>query len=452
MEKICGRYRVGSLAGQGGFGSVYRGYDESMERDVAIKVVESIGDHEAVILKSLDHKGLPRLYDIYRDRDHTYMIMEWIEGIDLERYITTRGAMSEKKAANIGLELLKILDYLHNLRPAVVYQDLKPANIMLMPDGHIKLVDFGTALVMNYGDEAQNLAGTVGYGAPEQRGLCGTRHAGVQSDVYAWGAVMYSCLSGRMLNKPPYTMDRLRVAAPGVSYGMAHVITTAVSRNERDRYQSMRDVMEALRMRRYRDILYKLGFMAVMCMLIVPFMLTWYMAMADGMFGAAEAMIAGRRLPETAGKGIYMRDLGLLLVTGGIMLWTFRKFQAKRFIRVDRSIYLSARRYPGLWMGALLAGVIFGAGLGSGGVPVSYAEELEDTDRILPVSIADEYGNRMLLRYDAAYTPEGDLRLIIDREILQDKGDGCLTLAYIPEAEDEAYSRSINLQIDSPMW
>ena len=151
MEMLCGRYRIGSLAGQGGFGSVYRGYDESMERDVAIKVVEGIGDREARILKSLDHKGLPRLYDIYRDRDHTYMIMEWIEGIDLERYITTRGAMSEKKAANIGTELLKILNYLHSLRPAVIYQDLKPANIMLMPDGHIKLIDFGTALFCRRG-------------------------------------------------------------------------------------------------------------------------------------------------------------------------------------------------------------------------------------------------------------------------------------------------------------
>ena len=452
MEMLCGRYRVGSLAGQGGFGSVYRGYDESMERDVAIKVVEGIGDREARILKSLDHKGLPRLYDIYRDRDHTYMIMEWIEGIDLERYITTRGAMSEKKAVNIGTELLKILNYLHSLRPAVIYQDLKPANIMLMPDGHIKLIDFGTALVMSYGDEAQNLAGTVGYGAPEQRGLCGVRHAGVQSDIYAWGAVMYSCISGRMLNKPPYTMDKPQAAAPGISYGMAHVISRAVSRNEKDRYQSARDVTEALRKRRYRDVVYRMGFIALMCMLTVPFILAWYMALDDGMFGAAEALIAGRHLQDAFRTGLYLRDLGLLLVTGGVMLWAFKKFRSRRFIKIDRSVYLSARRYPGLWMGALLAGAIFGAGIGGGGVPVSYAEEAVDTAGILPVSIADENGNRMLLKYDAAYSPEGDLRLVIDRDILRDKGDGCLTLAYFPEGESEAYSRSINLQIDSPMW
>lgn len=452
MKMICGRYRMESLAGQGGFGSVYKGYDESMERNVAIKVVERIGDREAMVLKSLDHKGLPRLYDIYRDHDHTYMIMEWIEGIDLEKYISARGAMSEKKAAGIGMELLKILDYLHGLRPAVVYQDLKPANIMLMPDGHIKLIDFGTALVMNYGDDVKNLAGTVGYGAPEQRGLCGVRHASVQSDIYAWGAVMYSCLSGRMLNKPPYTMDKLRVVAPGVSYGLAYVISKAVSRDERDRYENIQDVIGAMKNGRYRNTIYRLGFTALMGALIIPFLLAWYVAYRDGVFAGIEKMVAGRHMIPYTESGVYMRDTGLVMVTGGLMLLAFRKFQVRRFIRINRSVYLSARKYPGLWMGALLAGAILGAGIGGAAVPVSYAEELDDGDLILPVSILDASGNRMILRYDASYTPEGDLKLEIDKEFMEKCGDGSLSVAYIPESSGETFSRSISLQIDSPMW
>ena len=452
MELLYGRYRMDSLAGRGGFGSVYKGYDESMERDVAVKVVEGIGEHEAAILKSLDHRGLPRLYDIYRDAGHTYLIMEWIEGIDLERYITTRGVMSEKKATKIGLELLGILSYLHSLRPAVIYQDLKPANIMLMPDGHIKLVDFGTALVMNYGDDVKNMAGTVGYGAPEQRGLCGTRHAGIQSDIYAWGAVMYSCLSGRMLNKPPYTMEKLKVVAPGVSYGMAHVIGRAVSRNERDRYETARDVAEALRTGRYRDVIYRLGFVLVMCLLIIPFMLSWYAALRDGMFGALETAIGTGGPGDVLKSGRYDRDAGFLLVTGGLMLLAFRRFRSRRYIRINRSVYLSARRMPGLWMGALLAGAVLGAGIGGFNVPVSYAEELEAGDDILPVSIVAEDGTRMLLKYDATYNAEGDLRLLIDREILEEKGDGCLNIVYIPDDDGRTCSRSINLQIDSSMW
>ena len=452
MEMLCGRYRMDSLAGRGGFGSVYKGYDESMERDVAVKVVERIGEHEAMILKSLDHRGLPRLYDIYRDEDHTYLIMEWIEGIDLERYITTRGAMSEKKVMKIGLELLTILDYLHSLRPAVIYQDLKPANIMLMPDGHIKLVDFGTALVMNYGDDVKNMAGTVGYGAPEQRGLCGARHASVQSDIYAWGAVMYSCLSGRMLNRPPYTMERLRTVAPGVSHGMAHVTGRAVSRNERDRYESARDVMQALKNRRYRDVIYRFAFVLGMSMLIIPFMLSWYAALKDGLFAAAESAVISGDLTGAFGAAGYATDAGLLLVTGGLMLLAFRRFRIRKYIRINRSVYLSERRMPGLWMGALLAGAVLGAGIGGFDAPVSYAGEPETVDEILPVSIVDEHGTRMLLQYGATYNAEGDLRLIIDREILEEKGDGCLNIAYVSDGDGGTSARSINLQIDSPMW
>ena len=452
MEMICGRYRVEYLAGHGGFGSVYRGYDESMDRDVAIKVVDGIGDHEADILKSLDHKGLPRLYDIYRENDRTYMVMEWIEGIDLERYITMRGAMSEKKASAIGMEILKILDYLHGLRPALVYQDLKPANIMLMPDGHVKLVDFGTALVMNYGDEVKNLAGTVGYGAPEQRGICGERYANIRSDIYAWGAVMYSCLSGRMLNKPPYTMEKLKVAAPGVSYGLAHVVGKATSRNSHERYENVREVMGAMKKGQYRDTLYRSLFLTVMGLFVVPFLVAWYLAYRDGVFGALESTFRDGYVPVSAGSVRISRDIGYMFVTGGCMLLAFRRCQKRRFIRVNRSVYLSARKYPGLWMGALLAGAVLGAGIGGSEVPVSYAEEIGSGDAVLPVSIVDENGNRILLKYDASYNPEGDLRIDIDSDFLEECGDGRLDVAYIPTRNEAGYSRSISLQIDSPVW
>lgn len=452
MEMICGRYRVETLAGHGGFGSVYKGYDESMERDVAIKVVDSIGDREANILKALDHKSLPRLYDIYRDHDHTYMIMEWIEGIDLERYISMRGAMPEKKAAAIGYEILKVLDYLHRLRPALVYQDLKPANIMLMPDGHIKLVDFGTALVMNYGDEVKNLAGTVGYGAPEQRGICGERYASVRSDIYAWGAVMYCCLSGRMLNKPPYTMEKLKTVAPGVSYGLAHVIDKAVSRNPHERYESVRHVMEAMKTGRYRDALYRSGFLLLMSLFIVPFLMAWYLAYQDGVFAGMEAAVRDGHMTGYMHDIRTSRDMGYMFLTGGCMLLVFRRFQKRRFIRVNRSVYLSARKNPGLWMGALLAGAVMGAGIGGAEVPVSHAEEIGLTESVLPVSIVDENGDRILLKYDALYNPDGDLRLNIDSDFLAECGDGRLDVAYIPARNDASYSRSISLQIDSPMW
>ncbi|MBO4898912.1 MAG: serine/threonine protein kinase [Lachnospiraceae bacterium] len=467
MKMIANRYRIDGLAGEGGFGKVYRGYDESMERNVAIKVVRSVGDREAVVLRSLDHKGLPRLYDLIRENGNTFMVMEWIEGTDLERYITSRGPLSEKKAVKIGLELLKILEYLHGLHPAVVYQDLKPSNIMLLPDGHIKLVDFGTALAVSYGDEVVNLAGTVGYGSPEQRGIHAPRHAGTRSDIYSWGAVMYSLVSGRMLNKPPYTMDKIRVAAPNISYGLARVIGRAVSRNEEDRYATALDVRRAILNSGYTDLAFRLGFMLLMGISAFPFLCAWYASYADGCFGILENAILHGNLKSVLDTSIVSRDLGLMLVTGGLMAAVFHGIQLKRFVRVNRSVFLSARHYPGLWMGALLAGVIFGTGVGGIFSPsVSYASELPEpesglsgtesglpeTEKILPVSIELENGEKCLVRYDSAYSPDGDLKLVIDRETLEKLGNGSLLLEYDKEDSGLSLMRIINLQIEPTMW
>ena len=453
MKLLAGRYRIDGLAGEGGFGKVYRGYDESIERNVAIKVVSTVGDREAFVLRSLDHKGLPRLYDLIREGGNTFMVMEWIEGTDLERYITSRGPLSEKKAVKIGLELLKILEYLHGLHPTVVYQDLKPSNIMLLPDGHIKLVDFGTALAVSYGDEVMNLAGTVGYGSPEQRGIRTPRHAGVRSDIYSWGAVMYSLVSGRMLNKPPYTMDKIRVAAPNISYGLARVISRAVSRNEEDRYASASDVRRAVQNSAYTDLAYRLGFMFLMGISGFPFLCAWYTAYADGCFGILENALIHGGLKEAMLSSSVSRSLGLMLVTGGLMAAVFRRIQLRRFIHVNRSVFLSARHYPGLWMGALLAGVILGTGVGGFfSAPVSYASELPETENILPVSIELENGEKCLVRYDSPYSPGGDLKIVIDRETLEKMGNGKLCVEYEADGSDMSLMRIINLQIDPVMW
>ena len=460
MKMIADRYRIDGLAGEGGFGKVYRGYDVSMERNVAIKVVSTVGDREAVVLRSLDHKGLPRLYDLIREDGNTFMVMEWIEGTDLERYLNSRGPLSEKKAVKIGLELLKILEYLHGLHPAVVYQDLKPSNIMLLPDGHIKLVDFGTALAVIYGDEVMNLAGTVGYGSPEQRGIRTPRHAGTRSDIYSWGAVMYSLVSGRMLNKPPYTMDKIRVAAPNISYGLARVISRAVSRNEEDRYASASDVRRAILNSGYTDLAFRLGFLLLMGISAFPFLCAWYAAYADGCFGILEnALLHGGIRSALSGPAV-TRDLGLMLVTGGLMVEVFHRIQLKRFVHVNRSVFLSARHYPGLWMGALLAGVVLGTGVGGiFSVPVSYASELPEPagklpepEKILPVSIELENGERCLIRYDSPYSPNGDLKLVIDRETLEKLGNGSISVGYEKDGSDMTLTRIINLQIDPVMW
>ncbi|MCR5596279.1 MAG: serine/threonine protein kinase [Lachnospiraceae bacterium] len=460
MEIIGGRYRIEHLAGQGGFGSVYRGYDEQMERSVAIKITESVGEREALVMRNLDHRGLPRLLDICEYKDQKCLIMEWIEGIDLERYIKTHGPMSEKKAIKTGKEILEVLKYLHNLKPALIYQDLKPSNIMLMPDGHIKLIDFGTALFMEYAGEEMMTAGTAGYGAPEQKGITGHRHAGVRSDIYSWGAVMYSCLSGRMLNKPPYTMEKIRLVVPRISYGLAHVISKCVNRNESERYSGAEEVLRALNKRGYTDTLYKVLFSAFMALCIFPFIYAWLKAYSDGVFGLIQTVLYG--IATRRGQEGYenligpssLRDIGLLISCGAWMILGIRSIKPRRFIRIRKSIFLSSHRFPGLWMGALLSGIIFGMGVGGFITPsVSYAEEKntgilgEDEPLFLPLSILDENGNRMLLKSNSEYVSDGDVRFVIDAQSIGNS-DGVLRIDYISAEGNETLRRTIPVRFD----
>ena len=474
IEKMIGeRYRIVSLAGNGGFGDVYRAYDNRMSRDVAVKVVRSLGDKEAKVLTGIEHRGMPKLYDVIRGGDVTVMIMEWIPGVDLEKYIRAKGTLSEKTVVRMGLEILEILDYLHTHSPAIIYQDLKPSNIMIMPDGHVKLVDFGTALVMDYGDEETILAGTVGYGAPEQRGITAIRHATCLSDLYAWGAVMYTMLSGIMLNKPPYTMKKIRTVCPGVSYGLSHVISKCTRRNEKDRFADAKSVIRALNHRNLINLVTKSTFTVLFASCVIPFVLIWFSFYIDGDFGFMERklktirwlMYTGnelkaqnlrRTLIYTLKSDELLKDIGYMALTGAWMFTGIRFIQSRKFIRIKRSIFLSHRKYPGLWVPTLMAGLILGCGIGGSLTTVSEAKEAETsevvkiTDRrentpILPISFVDQNGNNMILRYDAPFDVSKDMCMKIDSDFISDYGEGVVMVTIISSDRTRKASRSIPL-------
>lgn len=444
MELIGGRFRIECLAGQGGFGDVYRGFDERMERPVAIKYVYKVGEHEAEVMRNLRNPGLPELYDILNSDGQTIIVMEWIEGQTLENLINEKGAIQEARAYAIGLELLNILDYLHSRRPAIIYQDLKPANIMMTPAGHIKLIDFGTALIRDHSDEVKRLAGTVGYGAPEQRGITGMQHADTYSDIYAWGAVMYSLVSGQILSKPPYTMQKIRLVAPNISFGMAHVISKATRRDVKKRYSSVQEVRRSLDSSVCRDFLCRFVYMLLACAIVCPFAYAWYEGWKSGLYDYIAMNGLNIKVGLAGLTDEYFRLLGMLISTAGGMLFGLRKIHMRRFIRIDRSEYLSDRRYPGLWIVACILGIVLGAALGErNGMKVSYAAE---NISILPIRFVDENGNNMLVRYDAPFTAKGDMTIRLDREIVDGLGDGYLTIFWTDLAGHSGPSRRIEVR------
>lgn len=224
------RYRVVAQVGKGGFGAVYKAVDmQFANRVVAVKEMSqqnlsqqelqeatSAFKNEALLLAGLLHPNLPRIYEQFAEVGRWYLVMDFIEGETLEEYLfkVPGGKLSVDKVLSVGLQLCTVLEYLHNRQPPVIFRDLKPANIMLTPLGHIYLIDFGIARHFKPGQSKDTSAlGSTGYAAPEQYGKSQTTP---RADIYALGATLHELLTGLSPADSPFTFAPLRLlAAPG---------------------------------------------------------------------------------------------------------------------------------------------------------------------------------------------------------------------------------------------
>lgn len=200
---LQGRYRIEKELGRGGFGAVYRAWDNNLNRPCAVKENLEISPEaqrqfmrEATVLANLSHPHLPRVTDYFLVPDQgQYLVMDFVEGEDLSSRIERTGAVSVSQAVEWIREILDALVYLHNRQPPVVHRDIKPANIRVTPEGRAMLVDFG--LVKMYDPGVKTTMGaraiTPGYAPPEQYGRGSTDP---RTDVYALGATLYYILTG----------------------------------------------------------------------------------------------------------------------------------------------------------------------------------------------------------------------------------------------------------------
>jgi serine/threonine protein kinase len=218
------RYFILSKIGEGGYGSVYKARDiQSENRLVAIKEVSLLGLHpealieatssfqrEVSVLSQLDHPNLPHMYEHFQNPDHWFLVMEFIAGETLEDY--QRKASNERlllgEVLEIGHQLCIVLDYLHSQQPPVIFRDLKPANIMRTPAGHLYLIDFGIARYFKPGQAKDTIAlGSHGYAAPEQYGKAQTTP---RADIYSLGAVLHQLLTANDPSDAPFRFPPLR--------------------------------------------------------------------------------------------------------------------------------------------------------------------------------------------------------------------------------------------------
>ena len=204
VGKTVGKYRVLERIGRGGMGTVYKAVDETLDRLVAIKVLNSeFSDAdvlkrfraEAVTLARLNHPGIATIYELHRQEDELMMVMEFVRGETFHQLADRVGPLEPPQAANLCIQVLDALEHAH--RAGVIHRDLKPANLMVTETGAVKVMDFGISRVL--GSEHFTLGGlmmgTPAYMAPEQ--VMG-QEIDARADLYAVGVVFYRLLSGRL--------------------------------------------------------------------------------------------------------------------------------------------------------------------------------------------------------------------------------------------------------------
>ncbi|HVU69594.1 MAG TPA: protein kinase [Ktedonobacteraceae bacterium] len=254
------RYRVLMKIGRGGFGAVYKAADLLFgNRMVAIKemsqenlnpqeLVEATNTfrHEALLLANLKHPHLPRIHDQFTEAGRWYLVMDYIEGEALEDYMlkVVGGKLSVDKVLSVAIQVCTVLEYLHGLKPPVIFRDLKPANIMLNPQGHIYLIDFGIARIFKPGQSRDTAAlGSSGYAAPEQYGKSQTTP---RSDIYSLGATMHELLTGINPADSPFNFAPLSLPAHPAHRELEQLIAYMVDIDVNKRPQSATQVRQVL--------------------------------------------------------------------------------------------------------------------------------------------------------------------------------------------------------------
>lgn len=254
---LQGRYAIDRLLGGGGMGMVYLARDQRLaNRPCAIKeMVDHFIDQaqrieaneyfarEADTLAQLKHQAIPAITDRFDDQNRHYLVMEYVEGRNLEEEMAARGGpLPEGLIIDIARQLCDVLAYLHGHEPPVIYRDMKPSNVMLTPKGRVVLIDFGIARLFK-GARKGTMIGTLGFAPPEQY----QGNVDPRSDIYSLGATLHYSLTGRDPEKfPPFAFPKVRELRPETSANLAGAIDAALSYDANNRptsVQGFRDMM-----------------------------------------------------------------------------------------------------------------------------------------------------------------------------------------------------------------
>ena len=247
------KYEVLKLIGQGGMSFVYLAMDKHLNKQWAIKEIKKAANSdnndvvinsllaEANIMKKLDHPAFPRIVDIIDNGETIYVIMDYIEGESLDKVLDAYGPQPEDKVIDWGKQLCDALAYLHSQKPPIIYRDMKPANVILKPEGNVKVIDFGIVReYKGYGNSDTTILGTKGYASPEHYG---GRETDARSDIYTLGMTMHHLLTGIDPRPADYLYVPVRQWNPSLSEGIEEIINRCTAIDPEARYQSCDELL-----------------------------------------------------------------------------------------------------------------------------------------------------------------------------------------------------------------
>ncbi len=238
MDAYLPQFKFEKLAACGGMGAVYKAYQESLDRWVAVKILppefgaeREFSDRfkvEARAMAKLNHTNIVGVYDFgITAGGHLYLVMEWIEGRSLHDMIH-KGGLSLRKATNLAMQLCEALSFAHEHQ--IIHRDIKPGNIMVNDADHVKVADFGLARPVSDEAEQENPFGTPDYAAPEIRGGSVVDH---RVDIYAAGVVLYEMITGTVPKEPRRSVTEFAQ----VSKRWDEIIARAMHADPDKRYQ-----------------------------------------------------------------------------------------------------------------------------------------------------------------------------------------------------------------------
>lgn len=260
-KRLDGRYEIQEIIGVGGMSVVYKAYDNVDDRTVAVKILkeEFLNNedfkrrfkNESKAIALLSHENIVKVYDVNFGEKLQYIVMEYIDGITLKEFINKQGSITWNDALFFMTQILRAVQHAHD--KGIVHRDIKPQNIILLPNGNLKVTDFGIARFSRSDTKTltEQAIGSVHYISPEQ---AKGEYTDEKADIYSIGVVLYEMLSGKVpfeadsavsvaLMQVNSNAEDLRKINPDIPLGLEQICMHAMQKNPADRYQSATEML-----------------------------------------------------------------------------------------------------------------------------------------------------------------------------------------------------------------